>query len=112
MTEPTTDEPEILVEHTFTPTHVFQLRDSLIQMIRRHSSEEVQVAAAQDVAEGLLTDRVIDLVELNRISTSMLAELGAVDPKNVPCDDGSCDGTRTHNHGRSCGALCSCGKGW
>lgn len=98
---PFTSGPEITVEETFTPAHVFRLRDELANTLLARTA--CTSSSAEQAAETLLTDGLINLTTLNR---NLLA---GETPEE--CDNGSCDGPKHHHHGTDCGPLCACGKG-
>lgn len=118
MTEkPSTNQSQIVdlesfaaaqVEHTFTPSHTFQLWDMLTTLICR-CAENMTIGTAQDIARGLMTVEVIELGKLNRLT--LAAKSGDIDPRDL-CGNASCDGPKQgHVHGKMCGPLCSCGEG-
>ncbi|EYT56041.1 hypothetical protein H490_0104015 [Leucobacter sp. UCD-THU] len=98
--------PSMQVDHLFTPTHVFALRDTLAERITHHGG--IPTDQAQEIAEGLLTDRLAEITELNALA--LAAGPGTARRPDL-CDDGSCDGPHGHEHGTRCGHLCACGRG-
>lgn len=97
----------VTVEHTFTPPHTFQLRDELASAIDRYAPHLPHDTRVR-IAEGLLIDRLADLMELNRLA--LAAGPRETHPAEA-CRDGSCDGPLIHVHGEQCGPLCACGEG-
>lgn len=103
---------EIRMEHTFTVTHAFILRDTLARRLVANTRGVMTLEVARALAEGLMADTLVNLTELNRLALAADATHHE-DADAYRCDDSECtERARTvHEHGPECSHLCRCGKG-
>lgn len=89
------------VQETFTLDHALQMRDTLAARIEHHGT--VDSTAAIAIAEGLITEQLINTTTLRRIARA--ADL----PEQ--CTESLCGFKHEHDHGPDCNHTCPCGKG-